>query len=83
MKILSIPKLAQRLNERFKILTGGSRAALPRQKTLSALIDWSYDLLTAQEQMLFNRLGIFAGGFGLDAATAVCSWRRASMTSTF
>ena len=73
VKILSIPNLAQRLNERFKILTGGSRTALPRQKTLGALIDWSYDLLTPQEQMLFNRAGIFAGGFSLDAATAVCS----------
>jgi predicted ATPase len=73
VKVLSIPNLAQRLNERFKILTGGSRSALPRQKTLSALIDWSYDLLTPQEQMLFNRVGIFAGGFSLDAATAVCS----------
>ncbi len=72
VKVLSIPNLAQRLNERFKILTGGSRTALPRQKTLSALIDWSYDLLTPQEQMLFNRVGIFAGGFSLDAATAVC-----------
>src|SRR5579872_3668288 len=72
VKVLSIPNLAQRLNDRFKILTGGSRTALPRQKTLSALIDWSYDLLTAQEQTLFQRLGIFAGGFSLDAATAVC-----------
>jgi len=73
VKILSIPNLAQRLNERFKILTGGNRSALPRQKTLGALIDWSYDLLTPQEQMLFSRVGIFAGGFSLDAATAVCS----------
>ena len=73
VKILSIPNLAQRLNERFKILTGGSRTALPRQKTLGALIDWSYDLLTPQEQMLFSRVGIFAGGFSLDAVTAVCS----------
>ena len=73
VKALSIPNLAQRLNERFKILTGGSRDALPRQKTLSALIDWSYDLLTPQEQLLFNRVGIFAGGFSLDAAAAVCS----------
>ncbi len=72
VKILSIPNLARRLNERFKILTGGSRTALPRQKTLGALIDWSYDLLTPQEQMLFSRVGIFAGGFSLDAAMAVC-----------
>ncbi len=73
VKVLSIPNLAQRLNERFKILTGGSRTALPRQKTLGALIDWSYDLLTPPEQMLFDRAGIFARGFSLDAATAVCS----------
>jgi predicted ATPase len=72
VKVLSVPHLAERLNERFKILTGGSRDALPRQKTLSALLDWSYDLLTPQEQLLFARLGIFAGGFGLDAATTVC-----------
>ena len=72
VKVLSIPNLAQRLDERFRILTGGSRDALPRQKTLSALIDWSYDLLTPQEQLLFARMGVFAGGFGLDAATNVC-----------
>lgn len=73
VKVLSIPNLAQRLNERFKLLTGGSRDVLPRQKTLTALIDWSYDLLTPLEQVLFTRLGVFAGGFGLDAATVVCS----------
>jgi predicted ATPase/transcriptional regulator with XRE-family HTH domain len=70
--VLSISNLARRLDERFKLLTGGSRNALPRQKTLSALIDWSYDLLPARERLLFVRLGIFAGGFGLNAATAVC-----------
>jgi predicted ATPase/class 3 adenylate cyclase len=73
VKVLSIPSLAQRLNQRFKLLTGGSRDVLPRQKTLGALIDWSYDLLAPQEQVLFTRVGIFAGGFSLDAATAVCS----------
>src|SRR6202011_705093 len=73
VKVLSIPNLAQRLNDRFKILTGGSRTALPRQKTLTALIDWSYDLLTAQEQTLLARVSIFAGGFGLDAASAACA----------
>jgi len=73
VKLLSIPNLAQRLNERFKILTGGGRDVLPRQQTLRALIDWSYDLLAPQEQMLFSRVGIFAGGFSLNAATAVCS----------
>src|ERR1700694_5215314 len=73
VKVLSIPNLAQRLDERFKILTSGSRTALPRQKTLVALIDWSYNLLSEHEQMLFNRLSIFAGGFSLDAVTAVCA----------
>jgi predicted ATPase/class 3 adenylate cyclase len=73
VKVISIPNLAQRLNQRFKLLTGGSRDVLPRQKTLGALIDWSYDLLAPQEQVLFTRVGIFAGGFSLDAATAVCS----------
>ncbi len=73
VKVMSIPKLAERLNERFRLLTGGSRAALPRQKTLGALIDWSYDLLTLHERVLFNRAGIFAGGFSLDAVTAVCT----------
>ncbi|HLW37194.1 MAG TPA: adenylate/guanylate cyclase domain-containing protein [Candidatus Eremiobacteraceae bacterium] len=73
VKVLSIPNLAQRLNERFKILTAGSRTAVPRQKTLSALIDWSYDLLSTQERTLFDRCAIFAGGFSLDAASAVCA----------
>jgi predicted ATPase/class 3 adenylate cyclase len=72
VNVLSIPNLAQRLDDRFKILTGGSRTALPRQKTLGALIDWSYDLLTPREQVLFDRVGIFAGGFSLDATTNVC-----------
>src|SRR5579872_275743 len=73
VKVLGISNLAQRLNERFKLLTGGSRAALPRQKTLAALIDWSYDLLSPQERALFNRLAIFAGPFSIEAAAAVCS----------
>jgi predicted ATPase/class 3 adenylate cyclase len=72
VKVMSIPTLAQRLNERFEILTGGSRTALPRQKTLSALFDWSYDLLSPEERVLFNRVAIFAGGFTLDAAALVC-----------
>jgi predicted ATPase/class 3 adenylate cyclase len=73
VKVLSLRTVAVRLDERFKILTGGARTALPRQKTLSSLIDWSYGLLDPREQTLFDRLGIFAGGFGLDAAAAVCS----------
>jgi predicted ATPase/class 3 adenylate cyclase len=72
VKVLSLSGLAQHLDERFKILTAGSRTALPRQKTLTALIYWSYDLLSSREQTLFQRCSIFAGGFTLDAATAVC-----------
>lgn len=73
VKVLSIPNLARRLDERFKILTGGNRTSLPRQKTLAALIEWSYNLLTAREQTFFNRLGIFAGSFSLGAATEICA----------
>lgn len=73
VSVLSIANLAQRLSERFKILTGGSRTALPRHKTLLALMEWSYNLLSPQEQALFNRASVFAGGFSLDAAIAVCS----------
>jgi predicted ATPase/class 3 adenylate cyclase len=73
VKVLSVPNLAARLNERFRILTGGRRDVLARQQTLRATIDWSYGLLTAQEQLLFNRVGIFAGGFSLEAASAACS----------
>jgi predicted ATPase/class 3 adenylate cyclase len=72
VKVLSIPHLAQRLAERFRLLTGGSRAALPRQQTLRALIDWSYDLLADSEKTLFRRVSIFAGGWTLETATAVC-----------
>ena len=71
VKVISIANLAKGLNERFRILTAGNRDALPRQKTLTALIDWSYDLLIPQERLLFKRLGIFAGGFGLDSAASV------------
>lgn len=72
VKVLTIPNLARRLSERFKLLTGGSRTALPRQQTLVALIDWSFDLLTPEEQSMFSRAAIFAGGFTLEAAAAVC-----------
>jgi predicted ATPase/DNA-binding CsgD family transcriptional regulator/Tfp pilus assembly protein PilF len=69
---MSVQRLAQSLNDRFNVLTTGDRTALPRHKTLRALMDWSYELLTADEQKLFKCLGIFAGAFGLDAAAAVC-----------
>ena len=71
-KVINIQSLARSLDDRFKVLTTGGRTALPRHKTLAALISWSYDLLTAHEQALFIRLGIFAGGFSLAAARVVC-----------
>jgi predicted ATPase/DNA-binding CsgD family transcriptional regulator/predicted negative regulator of RcsB-dependent stress response len=70
--VLNVRTLARSLDDRFKMLTGGSRTALPRHKTLAALIDWSYDLLTPDERTLFNRVGVFAGGFDLPAASTVC-----------
>jgi predicted ATPase/DNA-binding CsgD family transcriptional regulator len=72
MRILSLEQLVERLRDRFRLLRGQDRLVLPRQQTLLATLDWSYDLLDAREQILFNRLSVFAGGFALDAAEAVC-----------
>ncbi len=72
MRSLSIHEINARLHDRFKLLTGGSRAALERQQTLRALVSWSYDLLQEREQMLLDRLSVFTGGFDLSAAEAVC-----------
>jgi len=65
--------LAARLVDRFRLLTGGSRTALPRHQTLRAAVDWSYELLSEPERVLFRRLSVFAGGWTLDAAEEVCS----------
>ncbi len=73
VKILSPRQLRERLDERFRVLTGGSRDVLPRQQTLRALIDWSHDLLDERERTLFRRLGIFVNGFTLEGAVAVGS----------
>lgn len=70
---LSIDEINVRLKDRFKLLTGGSRSALPRQQTLRATLDWSYDLLDAHERTVLNRLGVFSGGCTLDAASAVAA----------
>jgi predicted ATPase/DNA-binding CsgD family transcriptional regulator len=72
VKGLSLEQIAARLDQRFELLTGGSRTALPRQRTLRAMTDWSYDLLTADEQALLRRLAVFGNGWTLDAAEAVC-----------
>ncbi|MCL4541564.1 MAG: tetratricopeptide repeat protein [Chloroflexi bacterium] len=70
---LSVAQIAERLHERFILLTGGSRSAPQRHQTLRAAIDWSYDLLDAEQQRLFDRLSIFASGWDLEAAEAICA----------
>jgi predicted ATPase/class 3 adenylate cyclase/DNA-binding CsgD family transcriptional regulator len=74
LRSLSLSSLGDRLDQRFRLLTGGSRTALQRQQTLRATVDWSYSLLTGAEQVLLARLSVFAGSFGLDAAEAVCGF---------
>jgi non-specific serine/threonine protein kinase len=71
-KALSAEQIAQRLSDRFRPVTDDHRTDLPHQQTLRATFDWSYDLLLKQEQMLFRCLSVFAGGFSLQAAEAVC-----------
>jgi predicted ATPase/DNA-binding winged helix-turn-helix (wHTH) protein len=70
---LGLRYVASRLDDRFTLLTDGHRTALPRQQTLRATLDWSYELLPDPEKCLLNRLAVFAGGFSLEAATAVMS----------
>lgn len=72
VKVLSPDQIAARLDDRFRLLTGGSRTALPRQQTLRATIDWSYSLLSEEEKILFRRLAVFVGGWTLEAAESVC-----------
>ena len=71
VRALPVEQIAARLDDRFRLLTGGSRTALPRQQTLRATIDWSHDLLTEPERALLRRLAVFAGGWTLEAAEAV------------
>lgn len=73
LRVLSARQIVERLDERFHLLTTGSRTAVPRQQTLRALIDWSHDLLSEPERTLFRRLSAFAQGRTLDAIEAVCS----------
>ena len=70
-RAMSVDQIAARLHDRFRLLGGGDRTALPRQQTLRALIDWSHDLLAGEERALFRRLAVFAGGFTLEAAEKV------------
>jgi predicted ATPase/class 3 adenylate cyclase len=73
VKVLAVEQIAARLDDRFRLLTGGSKTVLPRQQTLGAAIDWSYHLLSETERLLLGRLSVFAGGWPLDAAEGVCA----------
>ncbi len=73
VRSLPVADINKRLNDRYKLLTGGSRVLQQRQQTLRALVDWSYDMLLPAEQLLFQRLGVFIGGFDLAAAETVCA----------
>ncbi len=73
VRTLSVEQITGRLNDRFRLLTGGTRSALPHQQTLRATLNWSFDLLAEPERALLRRLGIFAGAFTLEAASAVAS----------
>jgi predicted ATPase len=70
---LAVEQIEQRLDQRFRLLTGASRAAVPRQQTLSATLKWSYQLLRGSERRVFERLAVFSRGWTLEAAEAVCS----------
>ncbi|WP_435581514.1 BTAD domain-containing putative transcriptional regulator [Amycolatopsis thermoflava] len=73
LRTMSLDQLANRLDDRFRLLTGGSRTALPRQRTLRALIDWSWELLSDAERTVLCRLSVFSGGASLEAAERVCA----------
>lgn len=72
-RALSPAVIAERLDDRFELLTGGFRTALPRHQTLRATVDWSYELLTPTERVVFRRLSVFAGGCSVSAAEEVCA----------
>jgi predicted ATPase len=73
VRAMPVQELADRLDDRFRLLIGGSRTALPRQRTLEATVAWSYGLLSESERLLFDRLCVFAGGFSIGAAQQVCA----------
>lgn len=73
---MPVEAIAERLDQPFQLLTGGSRSAPSRQHTLKAAMDWSWNLLVTPEQILLARLSVFAGGWVLAAAEAVCTEQR-------
>ena len=74
LRILAVEQIVVRLNDRFRLLTGGRRTALPRQQTLQALIDWSWQLLGEQECVLLRRLSVFSGGWSIESAQAIAGF---------
>jgi predicted ATPase/DNA-binding CsgD family transcriptional regulator len=72
-KVLSMEEISARLGDSFRLLAAGSRTAMPRQRTLHATMDWSHELLSQKERVLFRRLSVFAGGFTLEAAESICA----------
>jgi predicted ATPase/DNA-binding CsgD family transcriptional regulator len=80
VRLMSVEQLAQGLSDRFRLLTGGDRTALPRHRTLRASMEWSHDLLSDDERTLLRRLGVFVGGFTLEAAEQVCALDDAAPT---
>lgn len=73
LRMMPVEQIEARLDNAFRLLSGGARTALPRHQTLQALMDWSYDLLTVSEQVLLRRLAVFAGGWTLEAAESICT----------
>ncbi|WP_211339557.1 BTAD domain-containing putative transcriptional regulator [Nocardia mexicana] len=73
LRTMSLEQLADRLADRFRLLTGGSRTAIPQHRTLRAVVDWSWELLTDAERMVLRRLAVFSGGTSLEAAERVCA----------
>ncbi|MFC1415984.1 ATP-binding protein [Streptacidiphilus cavernicola] len=72
LRVLSVEQITERLDDRFRILTGGSRSALPRHQTMRTAVGWSHELCSPAERLLWARVSVFAGGFDLDAAEYVC-----------
>lgn len=79
LRLLTPRQIADRLDDRFRLLTSGSRTVLPRQQTLRAVVDWSWDLLDAAERTVLREVSVFAGGWDLEAAEAVCSGSAADL----
>jgi non-specific serine/threonine protein kinase len=83
IKMLSVDEISARLDDRFSLLTSGSRTAIPRHQTLRATIDWSYDLLIGPERILLRRLSVFKSGFTLEAAEAVSAFGELKQNDVF